>query len=109
MHSCIVKSEPKYPSYFTDDRAKKLIQQLLSKTPEGRAPKGFPALKANSYFDGLVWEDIYSRKMTSPYIPKRSRVAEKPLQDAGLLLSVMQQEKAKILPGKSSPLANWDQ
>lgn len=55
LHGCIVKSELKYPSFFTDPLAKKLIQQLLSKTPEGRLPKGFSALKANGYFDGLVW------------------------------------------------------
>lgn len=50
-----MKEPVKYPSFFTDVKTKKLIEQLLNKLPEMRMPKGFPSLKANEYFDGLNW------------------------------------------------------
>lgn len=108
VHACILKSEVKFPSFFKDEKAKKLILQLLSKTPESRAPKGLAALKANPYFDGLVWEDIYSRKMPSPYIPKKIRNSQK-LTDGGSILSALQQEYPKSMAAAVSTIPNWDQ
>jgi hypothetical protein len=40
---------------MTDLKAKKVIDQLLSKPSDSRLPKGFAALKAMSYFDGFDW------------------------------------------------------
>ena len=40
---------------MTDNKAKQIINQLLTKTPESRLPKGYAALKSQSYFDGFDW------------------------------------------------------
>jgi cGMP-dependent protein kinase len=55
VHSAIVSSALKYPSFMTDLKAKKVIDQLLSKPSDSRLPKGFAALKAMNYFDGFDW------------------------------------------------------
>ena len=76
IHSIIIKEQVKYPSFFTDAKAKKLIEQLLNKQPDSRMSKGFPAIKANDYFDGLNWEDLYTKKMKAPYLS----LAELPIE-----------------------------
>lgn len=104
-----MKSEPTYPDFFKDEVAKKLIKQLLTKMPESRMPKGFTYLKSNPYFNGFNWDNLYTRKMKSPYIPKKAKIPQRMPTDCGLFLNVMMQEKSKITQGKESPIRGWDE
>lgn len=55
VHNAITNNPLKYPSIMTDSKAKKVIDQLLTKTPESRLPKGYASLKSQPYFDGFDW------------------------------------------------------
>lgn len=51
----IIKKPLTYPSFLKDRRAKKLMDQVLSKTPELRLGSSYASLKANPWFDHLDW------------------------------------------------------
>ena len=51
----IISSPLKYPSYFKDKLAQKLIEQLLNKVPEARLGGSYAALKAHKWFDKFDW------------------------------------------------------
>lgn len=51
----IVKKQIKYPHYVDDKRAKKIIEQLLSKIPELRLGASFAQLKSNLFFTEFDW------------------------------------------------------
>lgn len=59
-------------------------------------PKGFPALKAHSYFDGFQWEELYNKKMKAPYLPKKTRGSDRiQLQEGGRFISLVGSEKGR--------------
>jgi cGMP-dependent protein kinase len=65
----IVRKDIKFPSYLKDRKAKKLIDQLLNRTPEQRVPPLdqrdqrpttiYLGLKCHSWFDNFDWVLIY--------------------------------------------------
>jgi len=54
----IVKKPLTYPAFLKDRKAKKMIDQLLSKTPEVRMGSNYASLKANPWFETLDWVTI---------------------------------------------------
>ena len=46
----IIKKNISYPNYLEDKRAKKFMEQLLSKIPEIRLGGGYNQLKTNMWF-----------------------------------------------------------
>ena len=54
-----MKNPLKYPHGFNNTKAKKIIEQLLNKTPEHRLGRSWAALKAHIYFDGFDWDELY--------------------------------------------------
>lgn len=51
----IQKKPLTYPAFLKDRKAKKFIEQLLSKTAEIRLGSSYASLKANSWFDQFDW------------------------------------------------------
>jgi cGMP-dependent protein kinase len=51
----IIKHPIKYPSFLKDKKAKRLMDQLINKTPEVRLGGSFAALKAHPWFDDFDW------------------------------------------------------
>lgn len=75
----IVTSEsPDFPEYMNDKLAKKLIHQLLLKTPEARLGGDFSVLKANKWFeessDEFCWDSLANQKVKAvPYTPPSAK------------------------------------
>lgn len=63
---------------FTDKKAKKLIEQLLSHNPESRLDGSFSRLKNHSWFEGINWANIHE---DSP----AGHIPYKPLQKLNML------------------------
>jgi hypothetical protein len=72
IHNVVLSSELKYPNFFSDEDCRSLINQLLSKAPESRLPRGFAALKTIPYFEGFDWDSLYSKNMKPPYVSKKA-------------------------------------
>jgi cGMP-dependent protein kinase len=51
----IIKKPLTYPSFVKDRKAKKIMDQLINKTPELRLGGSYAALKANAWFDQFDW------------------------------------------------------
>lgn len=51
----ILKKELTYPSYLKDKKAKKLMDQLITKVPEIRLGGSYASLKANPWFENFDW------------------------------------------------------
>lgn len=54
----IVRKGISYPHYFNDRKAKKLLEQLMNKTPEVRLGGSYTAIKNHPWFSGFDW--VYS-------------------------------------------------
>lgn len=58
IYEDIVRKEIKFPSYLKDRKAKKLIDQLLNRTPEQRLSGSYVALRSHSWFDNFDWVNL---------------------------------------------------
>ena len=58
IYENILKGELSYPSTLKDKRAKRLIEELLSMSPELRYDGSYSNLKANSWFSTIIWVPI---------------------------------------------------
>lgn len=88
----------------------KLIEQFLNRIPELRLPKGFASLKASAYFEGFNWDELYNRKMKSPYIPVKSKKQDNIVDQGKSLLSAIYNEKRKqSSTPRESTIPKWDE
>lgn len=55
IHDEIMNMPLKYPNFLKDIKAKRLIDQLLSKVAETRLGGSYASLKAHSWFDNFDW------------------------------------------------------
>jgi len=70
----IKRGELTYPSYVTPE-ARSLLQGLIHKDPNkrlGGGPESGNEVKANGWFAGVVWEDVYQKLITPPFVPHLS-------------------------------------
>ena len=51
-------------------KSKDFISQMLSPNPAKRIVGGFENIKAHPWFAGLDWDQLLSKKIKSPYVPK---------------------------------------
>ena len=51
----IIKNKIRFPGFLKDKNGKKIIAQLLNKTPEARLGGSYANLKADPWFDGFDW------------------------------------------------------
>lgn len=72
----IMRSEIRFPTFLKDRKAKRLMEQLLSKVPEIRLGGSYAALKAHPWFDSFDWDKLYNKELKPPYIPPKDRVIQ---------------------------------
>eukprot|EP01015_Nassula_variabilis_P011000 TRINITY_DN18959_c0_g1_i1.p3 TRINITY_DN18959_c0_g1~~TRINITY_DN18959_c0_g1_i1.p3 ORF type:complete len:133 (-),score=34.68 TRINITY_DN18959_c0_g1_i1:98-439(-) len=60
-------------SYSKDRKARKLMEQLLSKVPEARLSGSYQQLKANPWFENFDWDKLIDRELKAPYIPPKEK------------------------------------
>ena len=51
----IIRNPIVYPKYLKDKKARKLMEQLLSKIPDARLGGSYAILKGNKWFDDFKW------------------------------------------------------
>ncbi|KAM0677269.1 Serine/threonine kinase [Binucleata daphniae] len=62
----------------TPKKAQDLISKLLTKNPLkrlGYGPADGELIRQHPYFDGIVWDDVYNKKYTPPFVPGDSLTA----------------------------------
>src|SRR3990167_1773380 len=69
----IAASEVTYPTFFSANKsnklARKMIDQLLNRSPDARLGGSYAALKAHPWFETLDWDKLLDFKLKPPYIP----------------------------------------
>lgn len=59
VYQMISNNEISYPNYFIQEKAnklsKKLIEQLLNRSPDARLGGSYAALRAHAWFETLDW------------------------------------------------------
>lgn len=79
----IQKKPLSFPSVLKDRKAKKLIEQLLSKTPELRLGSSYASLKNNPFFEHFDYDSLINRELKPPYLPPKSKLhSDKEIQKA---------------------------
>ena len=116
----LLSSQPlQYPVYFLTKEnkiAKKMIEQLLHKSPDARLGGSFAALKAHQWFDSLDWDSLVEGHVTPPFVPsKKMIISEKDLErqvKAGIpVLDEIKKAAIKFKKkddSRSSGMPNWD-
>ncbi|CAD8110985.1 unnamed protein product [Paramecium sonneborni] len=108
----IQKKSLVFPPFMKDKKAKKLIDQLLSKTPEVRLGGSYAALKANNWFDKFDWDKLMDKELKPPFIPKKTRmISDKDIQNAlnnGKLASKEINSVGVIYKKERARDPNWD-
>jgi cGMP-dependent protein kinase len=59
----------KFPNFFKDRKARKLIEQLFNLVPEQRIGGSYAGLKSHPWFDNFDWDKLYNQEMKPPFIP----------------------------------------
>lgn len=54
---------------------KKLISQLMAKSPEVRLGGSYGALKSHEWFEDFDWDIFFNKHMIPPYIPPKERIS----------------------------------
>lgn len=71
IYKLIIKNKLDFPEYIKDKNVKKLIRQLLSKSPEARTKGSFHSLQSDEWFKDFNWDDLIERKMSAPFVPSK--------------------------------------
>lgn len=70
VYKLIIKNKVvEFPEYMRDKAAKKLIRQLLSKSPEARSKGSYYSLQTDLWFGNLDWDGLMKRQLKPPFIP----------------------------------------
>jgi cGMP-dependent protein kinase len=115
VYQVVVTSQLSFPHSFLkpeNRKAKSIMEQLLSRTPERRLGGSFAALKAHQWFDDFDWDKLLDKDIKAPFLPKKglsekdiSR-AERDMRFVTSQLAETPEKKAFKKPGKSD--LNWD-
>jgi len=70
----IIKKEITYPNYLKDKKAKKFMDQLLSRVPEVRLGGSYATLKSNPWFESFDWDKLLERELKAPYHPPSDKL-----------------------------------
>lgn len=70
----IIKKDITYPNYLKDKKAKKLMDQLLSRVPEVRLGGQYATLKANPWFENFDWDKLLDKELKAPYLPPQEKL-----------------------------------
>ncbi|KAM3131653.1 hypothetical protein pb186bvf_016184 [Paramecium bursaria] len=75
----IQKKPLSYPQFLKDRKAKKMMDQLLQKTPELRLGSSFAHLKTNQWFDQFDWDKLLEKELKAPYVAPANKLT--PIKD----------------------------
>eukprot|EP01017_Pseudomicrothorax_dubius_P048889 TRINITY_DN899_c0_g1_i9.p1 TRINITY_DN899_c0_g1~~TRINITY_DN899_c0_g1_i9.p1 ORF type:complete len:128 (+),score=45.43 TRINITY_DN899_c0_g1_i9:86-469(+) len=67
----------KYPNFLKDKKAKKFMEQLLSKVPEQRLGSSYASIKANPWFDNFDWDKLMEKDIKAPWVPPPEKMISK--------------------------------
>ena len=59
IHDEIMNLQLKYPNFVRDSKARRMMNQLLSKVAETRLGSSFASLKAHPWFDDFDWVSLH--------------------------------------------------
>ncbi|CAD8135411.1 unnamed protein product [Paramecium pentaurelia] len=74
IYEDIINSELKFPKRFSDESARRYIEQLLSKQPALRLGTSYANLKSHPWFDDFNWDKLYNHELQPPYIPPKNKL-----------------------------------
>ncbi|CAK67909.1 unnamed protein product (macronuclear) [Paramecium tetraurelia] len=74
IYEQIIKNDIIYPQYFKEKKAKKLIEQLLSRIPEVRLGNSFANLKGHQWFENFDWDKLIDQDIPNRYIPNQDQL-----------------------------------
>lgn len=99
VYQMIAVKQLEFPPYFMlrkNKVVKKLIEQLLNRSPDARLGGSYAALKAHTWFDNLDWDALVEGKLRTPFIPDKSEYASQNVVETTLKTAVpIRQEIAK--------------
>ena len=72
----IIKKEISFPAHLKDKKAKKLMDQLLSKVPDIRLGGSYRALKENPWFENFDWVSVQAQLIEK----KKDKLIEKEIK-----------------------------
>eukprot|EP00331_Platyophrya_macrostoma_P032380 CAMPEP_0176454038 /NCGR_PEP_ID=MMETSP0127-20121128/29668_1 /TAXON_ID=938130 /ORGANISM="Platyophrya macrostoma, Strain WH" /LENGTH=350 /DNA_ID=CAMNT_0017843157 /DNA_START=52 /DNA_END=1104 /DNA_ORIENTATION=- len=115
IHEEIMNMPLKYPSFLKDVKAKKLMDQLLSKVAEVRLGGSFASLKAHPWFDTFDWDKLLDKQLKAPLIPPKNKLISdeeiyKMEKQAKKVITVLEEESKNQKKYKKELAvdADWD-
>ncbi|CAD8053971.1 unnamed protein product [Paramecium primaurelia] len=105
-----------FPSVLKDRKAKKLIEQLLSKTPELRLGSSYASLKNNPFFERFDYDLLINRELKPPYLPPKNKLhsdkdAQKAIQVGKLITEKIKNDldtAQNVYKPEKARDPNWD-
>lgn len=71
IYDAILADEPLYPIHMPRDSVS-ILQKLLTREPElrlGSGPTDAQEIMSHAFFKNVNWEDVYNKKIPSPFLP----------------------------------------
>jgi serine/threonine protein kinase len=71
IYDAILADEPLYPIHMPRDSVS-ILQKLLTREPEmrlGSGPTDAHEIMNHAFFKGIVWKDVYEKKIPTPFKP----------------------------------------
>jgi serine/threonine protein kinase len=71
IYDAILDGEPSYPK-DSPSSTRDICQSLLKSEPEqrlGSGPEDAQEVMTHHYFAGIIWDDLYHKKLPAPYKP----------------------------------------
>ncbi|KRX03427.1 Protein kinase-like domain [Pseudocohnilembus persalinus] len=110
----IIKKDINYPTYLKDKKAKKLMDQLLSRVPEVRFGGSYPTLKSNPWFENFDWDKLLEKELKPPYTPPTDKLTQdteikKAESEKKLIIDeITHEQKVRTIDKDQSADTPWD-
>ncbi|CAD8175540.1 unnamed protein product [Paramecium octaurelia] len=110
----IIKKDITYPNYLKDKKAKKLMDQLLSRVPEVRLGGSYASLKGNPWFENFDWEKLLEKEIKTPYLPPADKLLPeleiKSLEQNGKMVEeeIKQEQNVRQMDGQNQGDQGWE-
>lgn len=113
IYKIIIQKPLVYPNSMKDVKAKKMIDQLLNKTPAVRMGGSYAALKANNFFDKFDWDKLLDKMMKGPFVPSSDKmISEEDIQkgekERREVVSVIVEDCGDKYVKEKAKDINWD-
>ncbi|EAR88061.1 CGMP-dependent kinase 9-1 (macronuclear) [Tetrahymena thermophila SB210] len=76
VYQLILEGRLGFPNHMKNRLSdKKLISQLMAKSPEVRLGGSYGALKSHEWFEDFDWDIFFNKQATPPYIPPKNKLS----------------------------------